>query len=70
MADYNANIAPFINKTFYITAQAGVYPSGGYHSGLDISTGANDPLYSIVNGTVIHTGWQEGRLWELHYNKG
>lgn len=32
---------------------------GGYHSGLDISTGANDPLYSIVDGRVIYTGWQE-----------
>lgn len=59
MADYTANVAPFINVTFYVTAQAGVYPSGGYHSGLDISTGSNDNVYSIVNGTVIEVGWQE-----------
>lgn len=31
---------------------------GGYHSGLDISTGANDPLYSIVDGVVYYTGYQ------------
>lgn len=30
MADYNAKVAPFINVTFYVTAQAGIYPSGGY----------------------------------------
>lgn len=28
MADYNARIAPFIDVTFYVTAQAGIYPSG------------------------------------------
>lgn len=59
MADYTANVAPFINVTFTVTAQAGVYPSGGYHSGLDISTGSNDNVYSIVSGTVIEIGYQE-----------
>lgn len=59
MADYNARVAPFINELFFVTAQAGVYPSGGYHSGLDISTGINSRLYSICNGTVVGKGWQE-----------
>lgn len=27
MADYEAKVAPFIDKVFYVTAQAGVYPS-------------------------------------------
>lgn len=27
MADYVANIAPFINVTFYVTAEFGQYPS-------------------------------------------
>ena len=30
MADYNADIAPFINVTFYITAEFGEYPSGRF----------------------------------------
>lgn len=38
MADYVANIAPFINVTFYVTAEFGQYPSGGSHDGLDIAT--------------------------------
>lgn len=56
MAEYQARIAPFINIEFVVTAQAGIYPSGGYHSGVDISTGTGtrgSNLYSIVNGTVI-----------------
>lgn len=63
MADYEARVAPFINKTFYVTAKAGQYPSGGYHSGCDLSTGTGtrgEPLYSICNGTVIETGYQSG----------
>lgn len=60
MADYNARVAPFINKTFYVTAMAGRYPSGGYHSGLDISTEANDPLYSICDAIVIEKSFQDG----------
>lgn len=61
MADYNAKVAPFIDTTFYVTAQAGIYPSGGYHSGIDLSTGTGTRgaiLYSICNGTVIGTGYQ------------
>lgn len=26
MADYTANVAPFINQVFYVTAKAGQYP--------------------------------------------
>lgn len=59
MGDYNARIAPFIDELFFVTAKAGIYPSGGYHSGLDISTGINSRLYSICNGTVIGKGYQE-----------
>lgn len=61
MADYTANVAPFINQVFYVTAQAGQYPGGGYHSGLDISTGTGtrgSNLYSICTGTVIDKGYQ------------
>lgn len=61
MADYTARVAPFINTVFYVTAKAGVYPGGGYHSGLDISTGTGTKgsnLYSICDGTVINKGYQ------------
>lgn len=52
MADYNANIAPFINKEFTVTSEWWEERSY-YHKGLDISTGGNDPLFSMFNGTVI-----------------
>lgn len=52
MADYNARIAPFINVTFYVTSEWWE-PRSYYHKGLDISTGGNDPLYSMFNGRVI-----------------
>lgn len=58
MADYNANVAPFINEVFYVTAKAGQYPSGGYHSGVDIATTTNSNVYSICNGTVLDVGFQ------------
>lgn len=38
MADYTAKVAPFIDIEFYVTAQAGVYPDGSYHSGIDLAT--------------------------------
>ena len=63
MADYTARVAPFINKTFYVTSQAGTYPDGTYHSGLDISTGKGTRganLYSICNGIVIKKEYNEG----------
>lgn len=60
MADYEARVAPFIEVTFYVTSQAGKYPDGSYHSGLDISTGTGTRganLYSICNGTVIQKAY-------------
>lgn len=63
MADYTARVAPFINKTFYVTSQAGSYPDGTYHSGLDISTGTGtrgSNLYSICNGTIIQKAYNAG----------
>ena len=54
MADVQARIAPFINKRFLITSAWWSERWGTIHKGLDISTGANDPVYSIVeNGKVI-----------------
>ena len=38
MADYTANIAPFINDTFYVTSEFGVLRPSGYHKGIDIAT--------------------------------
>ena len=52
----NANIAPFINVVFQITSAWWELPRE--HRGLDISTGNNDPLYSMCNGTVVFSGAQ------------
>lgn len=60
MADYTARVLPFINKEAIVTAKAGVYPDGSYHSGLDLATGGNDILYSICNGTVIQKAYNKG----------
>lgn len=63
MAQYTADVAPFINKEFTVTAQAGIYPDGSYHSGVDISTGIGTKganLYSICNGTVIQSAYNAG----------
>lgn len=56
-----ARIAPFINVVFTVTS-AQPYRSDGVtlHGGLDISTGNNDPLYSMVNGTVLYSQWNTG----------
>lgn len=55
MADYEARIAPFINQIFYVTSVWWEQPRN--HRGLDIATpasaGANVPVYSMANGTVI-----------------
>lgn len=59
MADYNARVLPFINKICYVTAKAGVYPSGGYHSGIDLATTGNDPLYAMCDAEIIEKGYQE-----------
>lgn len=68
MADYNANIAPFINETFYITAEFGEERpvSGGgvrYHNGLDIATPSslgNVDLFSVCDGTIIEMDYDDG----------
>ena len=57
MADAEARIAPIINEIFYITAEFGQYPSGGLHNGVDISTGKNSNLYSIVKGKITNKGY-------------
>lgn len=61
MAVEEARIAPFINKEFVVTS-AQPYRQDGVtlHGGLDISTGANDPLYSMVEGTVLYSQWNTG----------
>ena len=67
MADYNANIAPFINEVFYITSEFGEEreTSGGgirYHNGLDIATPSsqgNVDLFSVCNGEIIHYEYEE-----------
>ena len=61
MAVEEARIAPFINVIFTVTS-AQPYRNDGVtlHGGLDISTGNNDPLYSMVNGTVLYSQWNTG----------
>lgn len=61
MAVENARIAPFINKEFTVTS-AQPYRQDGVtlHGGLDISTGSNDPVYSMVNGRVLYSQWNTG----------
>ena len=56
MAVEQARIAPFINKEFRVTS-AQPYRNDGVtlHGGLDITTGANDSLYSMVTGTVLYS---------------
>lgn len=61
MADYEANIAPFINVTFYVTSVWWEEPRN--HRGLDIATPSslgNVPLYSMCNGFVYYKGYDEG----------
>lgn len=50
------NIAPFINKEFVVTSEWWVIRWGTLHRGLDISTGANDTIYSILSGHVLDKG--------------
>lgn len=61
MAVEEARIAPFINTQFLVTS-AQPYRNDGVtlHGGLDISTGNNDPLYSMVNGTVLYSQFNTG----------
>ena len=60
MADYTARIAPFINTEFYVTSAQPYYPDGTVHGGFDISTGSNDPVYSMTSGTVYYSQYNTG----------
>ena len=53
MAVGNARIAPFINDVFTVTSPWWADRGGEIHRGLDISTGAKDPVYSMLDGTVV-----------------
>lgn len=48
-----ARIAPFINVMFVVTSEWWEQPRN--HKGLDISTGANDTIYSMSDGTVVRS---------------
>lgn len=68
-------IAPFINVTFYITSKwwdERINPVTGQteiHRGLDISTGANDPVYSMLDGIVHSLGYSSSRgNWIIIYD--
>ena len=50
------NIAPFINDVFTVTSAWWVERWGTIHKGLDIATGGNDPVYSMLDGYVIDKG--------------
>lgn len=56
MASPVGHIAPFINETFTVTSAWWVERWGTIHKGLDIATGGNDPVYSMLNGYVIDKG--------------
>lgn len=75
MAVVTPNIAPFINVTFYITSKwwdVRVNPVTGQteiHRGLDIATGNNDPVYSMLNGIVHSLGYSSSRgNWIIIYD--
>lgn len=75
MAVVNPRIAPFINVTFYITSKwwdERINPVTGQteiHRGLDISTGANDSVYSMLNGIVHSLGYSSSRgNWIIIYD--
>lgn len=55
-----ARIAPFINVVFTVTSAQPYRTDGTLHGGLDISTGNNDPLYSMVEGTVLYSQYNTG----------
>lgn len=67
MAVVTPRIAPFINVTFYITSKwwdVRVNPVTGQteiHRGLDIATGGNDPVYSMLKGVVHSSGYSSSR---------
>lgn len=51
------HIAPFINVVFTVTSEWWVIRWGELHRGLDIATGHNDPVYSMLNGYVVDKGY-------------
>lgn len=53
MAVGKARIAPFINDVFTVTSPWWTDRGGEIHRGLDISTGAKDPVYSMLEGEVV-----------------
>ena len=53
MAVGKARIAPFINDVFTVTSPWWTDRGGEIHRGLDISTGAKDAVYSMLDGTVV-----------------
>lgn len=56
MADYEANVAPFINIIFYVTGMYGVQRPTHMHVGIDLATSNVENMYSILDGTVINKG--------------
>lgn len=75
MAVVTPRIAPFINVTFYITSKwwdVRINPVTGQteiHRGLDIATGGNDPVYSMLNGIVHSSGYSSSRgNWIIIYD--
>lgn len=61
MADYNANVAPFINTIFYVTGMYGVQRPTHMHVGIDLATSKAEEMYSILDGTVIHKKYSSVR---------
>ena len=51
------NIAPFVNIVFTVTSKWWTYRSGILHRGLDIATGANDTVCSMLKGKVLQVGY-------------
>ena len=61
MADYKANVAPFINTIFYVTGMYGVQRPTHMHVGIDLATSKAENMYSILDGTVIHKKYSSVR---------
>lgn len=51
------NIAPFVNVVFTVTSKWWTYRDGVLHRGLDIATGANDTVCSMLEGKVLQVGY-------------
>ena len=56
------HIAPFINDVFTITSPWWTERWGRIHRGLDITTGGNDPVYSMLDGIVHSKGYDADEL--------